>query len=113
MTLPVSSEATLIPTVAGASSCFRKTSVIRDCSSAIVLVVFEIFAWDEFGVGEADGLLTASGVGVGLGDGDGDTVTCRSRPGLCCALLEGTVAKSNAINRSQLIKPAELFLVLC
>ena len=83
-TFPVSSEATLIPIIAGASCGLRSTSVIRACKSATDAVDDEVLAPAGAGVGlgEATGL----GVGIGVGLGAGAVVVARrSRCGACGA----------------------------
>src|SRR4029453_19488540 len=74
-TLPVSSETTLIPIIAGASSGLRRISEIRLWSSPRVFVGFEVFGPALTGVGEAAGATAgdcegnATGAGGGVGEG--------------------------------------------
>src|ERR1700674_4482427 len=95
---PVSSDATLIPTIACANSGFCRISEIRACSSATVCVGVEILivgeAWGV-GTGLASGLAIGLrlgvelGVGLGVGLATAGTPTFRSRDGCCCALVTG------------------------
>src|SRR2546425_9440313 len=77
-TRPVSSDATLIPTIADASSGLRKISAMRVCSSASVFVVLAIrAAVVGVGVGATTGDELGLGAGAGVGLGEGVTFLSR------------------------------------
>src|SRR6266496_2024728 len=91
-TRPVSSDVTLIPTIADASSGFLKTSEILVLSSPSDFVVLAVFGWGTTtgaggagsGVPSGVGCGAAAGVGVGVG-----VVFCVERPVVesCVALI--------------------------
>src|SRR5437773_8384437 len=98
ITRPVSSDATLIPTVAGANSGSRNTAAMRACNSNNVFVGEATFGWPLGAVSEGVacgiGVLIEVGselgpakgvaVGVGVGEAVGVAVARRSRFGACC-----------------------------
>ena len=63
-TRPLSSDTTLMPTIAAASSGRRKMSEMLICKAGSVFVVVATFGP---GVGVGDGAGDAAGVGVGVG----------------------------------------------
>ena len=88
-TRPESSDTTLIPTIAGASSGRRKTSemlVCKACNVRVVVATRGAGVGDAVGtgsgVGVGLGLGTIAGVGVGVGIGAGLVTTFRSRCGV-------------------------------
>ena len=104
-TLPVSSETTLIPIIAGASSGLRRMSVIRLCNSATVLVGFEVLVADPTGVGDTAGgtVGDCAGDATGLGSGVAEevgVVDLRSRCAVAVKSATGIVTSrtSNASN---------------
>lgn len=86
---PVSSDATLTPTIACDSCGLRSTCETRDCNSETVLVVAALRFSEATGVGEADGVGVGAGLenGLGLGVGVGLATTLgptrRWRCGCC------------------------------
>src|SRR6266849_149452 len=72
-TRPESSEATLMPTIAGSSSDFFRIAEILVCSSESDFAGFDTLVWDSptAADGETLGLGTGLDVGEGLGLGTG------------------------------------------
>src|SRR5262245_56859750 len=105
-TRPVSSETTLMPTIADDSSSLLRISVMRICSSARVFVGFEVLdpGVTETGVDEVEGATTGDCVGVGDGDGVAGAVVgavdLRSRCAIALKLPTGMVPSRRIRERS-------------
>jgi len=125
---PVSSDATFIPTIAGANSGVRNTAEMRACNSDNVLVGDAILDWAfaEIGegaacggcalveVGPGPGLAkgVSVGVGVGVGEALGVAVARRSRFGVCCAGAKVSAAGVRASSKRKLISLDMLLLLI-
>src|SRR4030095_2758765 len=97
-TRPVSSETTLMPTIAGDNSGLRRISVIRVCSSAKVFVEFAVFAFDSTAAGAGEETGAAAGDGEGEGDGEAVGTVVRSRCAVTVNVARGTVETTKRID---------------